>query len=237
MEQNVSSSQLLHTNLDVWGFYIHNGYFSEPELAKLILVLEELQVFNYSSNVSTENLLQCSSKISDLANSEKIKRLLPMLSDNNDWVSIKAFILDKSKAYNWSIPWHQDLKIALKTMTPTPGYGNWSIEAGIPHVQPPVPVLEQMITVRIHLDECHLHNGAMNVIPDTHNRGILSKGEIGTIVINEPIWNCGVSKGGVMVFKPLLLHESPISDRIDPRRILQIEYARTGILAEGLTWH
>ena len=36
----------------------------------------------------------------------------------------------------------------------SPGYGPWTVKAGIAHVRPPIGVLEGMLTLRVHLDDC-----------------------------------------------------------------------------------
>ena len=52
------------------------------------------------------------------------------------------------------------------------------MKEGIPHVQPPTAILEQMLTVRIHLDRTDESNGALKVIPGSHRQGKLSNLEI-----------------------------------------------------------
>ena len=51
-------------------------------------------------------------------------------------------------------PWHQDLSIAVKERHEVAGFGPWSVKEGVP-VQPPVEILESMLTLRLHLDDCH----------------------------------------------------------------------------------
>ena len=60
----------------------------------------------------------------------------------------------------------------IATFNITPG------RAGISHVQPPRAILEQMLTVRIHLDRTDESNGALKVIPGSHRQGKLSNLEI-----------------------------------------------------------
>jgi len=60
-----------------------------------------------------------------------------------------ASCFDKSPEANWLVPWHQDLTIAVRARVDAKGYGPWTVKGGIPHVQPPVPVLERMLTARV----------------------------------------------------------------------------------------
>jgi hypothetical protein len=54
---------------------------------------------------------------------------------------------------NWKVAWHQDLTIAVRHRIEVPGFGPWSVKDGVPHVRSPIESLEQMLTVRLHLDD------------------------------------------------------------------------------------
>ena len=49
---------------------------------------------------------------------------------------------------------------------------------GVPHVQPPVKLLAEMVTLRLHLDFTHSGNGALRVIPGSHLEGRLTASQI-----------------------------------------------------------
>ena len=51
----------------------------------------------------------------------------------------------------------------MQARTAAAGYGPWTVKAGVPHVQPPVAVLEQMLTVRVQLDDSDESNGPLRV--------------------------------------------------------------------------
>jgi len=59
---------------------------------------------------------------------------------------VRAICFDKSPEANWLFLWHQDLTLALSARAEVPGFGPWSTKDGIPHVQPPVEFLQQMLT-------------------------------------------------------------------------------------------
>ncbi|HVV74000.1 MAG TPA: phytanoyl-CoA dioxygenase family protein [Verrucomicrobiae bacterium] len=77
---------------------------------------------------------------------------------------VRGIYFDKTADTNWLVTWHQDLTIAVRAKIEVAGFGSWSMKDGVPHVQPPVSLLEQMITVRLHLDDCDESNGALQVI-------------------------------------------------------------------------
>jgi hypothetical protein len=74
---------------------------------------------------------------------------------------VRGIYFDKHKEANWKVAWHQDLTIAVHERADIDGYGSWSMKAGIPHVQPPVFVLQSMLTLRLHMDHTDESNGAL----------------------------------------------------------------------------
>jgi ectoine hydroxylase-related dioxygenase (phytanoyl-CoA dioxygenase family) len=149
--------------------------------------------------------------------------------------AVRAIFFDKTTQANWIVPWHQDLTITVQKQHQVDGFGRWSKKAGIMHVQPPISVLEKMLTLRIHLDDCMVENGALSVIPGSHRRGRMTHPQIQALRKVTPEVLCPVSKGGVMVMRPLLLHASSASLNPSHRRILHFEYSATQ-LPGGLSW-
>jgi hypothetical protein len=49
---------------------------------------------------------------------------------------VRAIYFDKSEATNWTVAWHQDLTIAVRSRIEVSGFGPWSKKDGIPSVQP-----------------------------------------------------------------------------------------------------
>ena len=86
------------------------------------------------------------------------------------------------------------------------GFGNWTTKKGQLGVIPPLNILENTITFRVHLEETNLGNRALKVISDSHTKGIIridknfKKSNFGNEVV------CDVETGGVMLMKPLILH-------------------------------
>lgn len=125
---------------------------------------------------------------------------------------VRAILFDKTPAANWKVAWHQDLTIAV--MEPCPaggyqaGYRAWSTKAGVTHVQPPISVLENMLTLRLHLDPCGPDNGPLRVIPRSHLAGRLNAEEIAAWQTRGTPQECCLSAGGLLAMRPLLLHAS-----------------------------
>ena len=150
--------------------------------------------------------------------------------------AVRALFFDKTPDANWKVIWHQDLTVAVRQQAEIPGYGPWTEKAGVPHVQPPVEVLEQMLAIRVHLDPCGPENGPVRVIDRTHCLGRLSPEAIDQLRAQWPESECLVAEGALLAFRPLLLHASSPAARPGHRRVIHIEYA-AGPLAPPLVWH
>lgn len=179
------------------------------------------------------NLLQTFPSVAQVAKSEQAKALLHHLLPSEAF-PVRAIFFDKTPGANWNVAWHQDLHIAVAERIETPGYGPWSVKAGVPHVQPPVEVLASMVTIRIHLDDCDATNGALRVIPGSHAAGILGAGEFKRW-LEKPSLVAEVPKGGALVMSPLLLHSSSAAQKPSHRRVLHIEYASCELPGD-LSW-
>jgi len=136
---------------------------------------------------------------------------------------------------NWLVPWHQDLAIAVAGRIETPGFTGWSVKDEVLHVHPPRQILETMVTVRLHLDDCYADNGALKIIPGTHRHGKLGAADIPKWTANGEPTVCEMSKGDGLLMRPLLLHSSSPAESPKHRRVLHIEYA-TEELPNGLKW-
>ncbi len=86
-------------------------------------------------------------KIAEFAITPKVLGLLTTILGIEPF-PVRSIFFDKTPEANWLVPWHQDLSIAVKQRVDLPGYGPWSTKDGVPHVQPPVEILESMIAVR-----------------------------------------------------------------------------------------
>jgi ectoine hydroxylase-related dioxygenase (phytanoyl-CoA dioxygenase family) len=117
-----------------------------------------------------------------------------------------------------------------------PGFGPWSIKAGVVHVKPPAAVLAGMLALRVHLDDCGMDNGPLRVLPGSHRHGFLSSAEVREwIATREPV-TCIARRGDVLAMRPLLLHASSPAEVPAHRRVLHIEYSAQP-LPSPLRWH
>ena len=172
--------------------------------------------------------------IEALARSEKLLNLVRLHTGESPR-PVRAIWFNKSADANWLVAWHQDLAIAVRERVDVPGFGAWSVKEGVPHVQPPVEVLQRMLTVRVHLDDADGENGALQVMAGTHRLGRLSAEQIVAAREERGETLCAAAAGDALLIRPLLLHASGRSTSERPRRVLHLEYAGQE-LPGGLEW-
>jgi ectoine hydroxylase-related dioxygenase (phytanoyl-CoA dioxygenase family) len=200
---------------------------------KLSALFESEQSSAKNKIGGVRNLLRNPSVVA-IVSSPKLVSLLKGLAGEKIF-PVRAIFFDKTTESNWRVPWHQDLAIAVTERIETNSFSGWSIKGGILHVQPPREILESMVTIRLHLDDCHADNGALKVIPSSHLQGKLSATQIAEWTSKEKAVTCEISRGGVLLMRPLLLHSSSPAKNPAHRRVLHIEYA-TAELPNGLQW-
>ena len=176
-------------------------------------------------------LLERSPLISAWAHSEEILALLP-----EGMSPVRGILFDKVPGANWKVAWHQDLTIAVAEKIAVLGYGPWSLKDEVIHVQPPLEVLVSMVTLRLHLDDTPVANGALRVLPGSHAACRLDAEQIRAWRSDTPDHACEAHAGDLLMMKPLLLHASSSSEKPGHRRVVHVEYARTELLHPALRW-
>lgn len=149
-------------------------------------------------------------------------------------VPIRATLFDKSADSNWLVVWHQDTALPLREKRNVAGWGPWSVKEGVFCAHAPTAALEQILAVRIHLDDSNEANGPLRVLPSTHKLGVLTDDQIQDLVNSTEATTCLVGLGGILLMRPLLVHASSKVKSHAPRRVLHIEYAASLSCGEGL---
>jgi ectoine hydroxylase-related dioxygenase (phytanoyl-CoA dioxygenase family) len=180
------------------------------------------------------NVIRRSPLAAAVASSEKFRYVVSRLTGGVAF-PVRAILFDKTDRANWSVPWHQDLAIAVVERTETDGFGPWSVKEGVVHVQPPPQILASMVTIRLHLDDCTADNGALRVLPGSHLQGELGNEAISKWAEHQAPVTCEIRKGGALLMRPLLLHASAPAKNPSHRRVLHVEYAAIE-LPNGLKW-
>jgi ectoine hydroxylase-related dioxygenase (phytanoyl-CoA dioxygenase family) len=149
-------------------------------------------------------------------------------------VPFRATLFDKSPVSNWLVVWHQDTALPLQKRRDIPGWGPWSIKDGVNYAHAPASALEQVLALRLHLDDSVAENGPLRVLPGTHTLGVLTDASLHNLSTQIAAVDCLVRRGGILAMRPLVVHASSKSQSSAPRRVLHIEYAASSTTAEGL---
>jgi hypothetical protein len=149
--------------------------------------------------------------------------------------AVQCTLFTKTAESNWLVSLHQDLSIPVAEWVESAACSGWSQKQGDTFVQPPVSVLENVLAVRLHLDNCDERNGALRVVPGSHRLGRLNSDEALREREARGEYLVSVPKGGAMIMRPLLLHASSKSSVCFPRRVLHFVYGPAA-LPEGLRW-
>lgn len=211
--------------------------FSQQELEEIDTVLQSIDTskenFRKSEDLfAIRQFLKEVPEIKDLIFNENIRKVVKEIFGEKYFV-VKSIYFDKPETSNWYVAYHQDLTISVDKKLELPGFGPWTTKQNQFAVQPPVNVLENIYTIRIHLDDTDENNGALKVVPKSHAKGIYRPETIDWVVETEEI--CNVEKGGIMLMKPLTLHGSNRTTNGKKRRVIHIEFSDTE-LPEVLQW-
>jgi Phytanoyl-CoA dioxygenase (PhyH) len=150
-------------------------------------------------------------------------------------VAVQCTLFDKSPTKNWLVSLHQDLSVPVKQRIEHPDCAGWSEKEGQVYVQPPVNLLEQLVAVRVHADECPTESGALRVIPGSHTFGRLERGKADELRRGRGEIEVPVPRGGALVMRPLILHASSKTTDPKPRRVLHFVFGPPR-LPLGLEW-
>lgn len=148
---------------------------------------------------------------------------------------VRAIVFNKTRVNNWLVSWHQDKTVSVSKRFADPAWGPWSTKDEVLHVQPPLEVLNQMVTIRIHLDDSNSQNGCLSVMPKSHRIGLLNQSQISEYTKCNQSVLCEAEAGSALIMRPHLLHSSSKGSVPSQRRILHIEYSSYD-LPEGVHW-
>lgn len=225
------------SHIHEYGFSVIHKVFSDQEVDEIISVLNTIDTsrenFRKSEDLfAIRQFLKEIPEIKDLIFNDNIKRIIREIFGEK-YIVVKSIYFDKPETSNWYVAYHQDLTISVDKKLELPNFGPWTTKQNQFAVQPPLNILENIYTIRIHLDDTDENNGALKVVPRSHAKGIYRPETIDWTVETEEI--CKVEKGGIMLMKPLILHGSNRTTNGKKRRVIHIEFSDIA-LPKQLSW-
>lgn len=219
------------------GFTVVDAIYSPKEIGD---ILTEINKTNTDKNTfrKTDDLFAIRQFLKEIPATnniifnDKLKTAISGLFGGG-YFAVKSIYFDKPEKSNWFVAWHQDLTISVDKRTDLPGYGPWTVKQNQFAVQPPINILQNNFTIRIHLDDTDEGNGALKVIPGSHLKEVYRPETIDWTTETEH--TCSVKAGGIMFMRPLLMHASNRTTNNKPRKVIHIEFSNSE-LPEGLEW-
>lgn len=214
------------------GFLLVNDFMSEEQICEIV---SELNRFQPSSGIS--GIRNAEKKLHSIAHYLTSSDIIETAGQflNGPAELVRAILFNKTSENNWSVSWHQDKTVAVTNRFNENGWGPWSIKEDIVHVQPPLVVLNQMITFRIHLDASTNENGSLKVIPKSQEQGIIKPDLVPSFIKDKVPTECTGKRGSALIMRPHLLHSSSRGTGPSQRRVLHLEFS-SYILPKGVKW-
>lgn len=207
------------------GWAVTPPLFNPAELVRIIARLEVESLCRVRGGL--RNILD-DDPIANIARSPVVRTAAKAVL-GEDCFAVRGLLFDKTPESNWSVPWHQDLVIAVREKADVSGYGPWSEKLGVPHVQPPKDVLSNMVSLRIHVDDCPPENGPLRFLKSNH------LGSSAPRIESSDIVSVPAQAGTILGFRPLLFHSSLPAEHPKRRRVIHLEFAGCELPTE-LTW-
>lgn len=231
------ASVLLKQEIDELGFSVVNDIYTEGEIKQILTIIESTDsdkaTFRKSEDLfAIRQFLIELPGITALVFNDTLKKLLNDVFGPK-YFAVKSIYFDKPEKSNWYVAYHQDLTISVDQRITLEGFGPWTVKQNQFAVQPPIDILERNFTIRIHLDDTSVDNGALKVVPGSHLQGVYRPETINWEKQHEVI--CEVDRGGIMFMKPLLLHSSSRTTNGQKRRVIHIEFSDVE-LPSSLQW-
>jgi phytanoyl-CoA dioxygenase PhyH len=148
---------------------------------------------------------------------------------------VRSLLLDKTPDNNWGVPWHRDLTIAVKNKAEVQGFSGWREKGEGWYVEPPFELLQKMVTVRVHLDDCLAPDGPLSVVPGSHTWPALPWEALGDRAKTSDTHEVLAHHGDALLMRPLLVHSSNRALKPSHRRVLHLEFCAEK-LPGGLEW-
>jgi len=224
----------IRQEVDEAGFAIVPGILAAQAMDNVTAAMERALIKSGQSAYGMRHLLETVPEVQQVAADPMVRCIVESVLGPKAFV-VRSIFFDKTPEKNWKVAWHQDLTIAVRKRIEVAGFTAWSVKNGAVHVQPPVSVLKRMVTIRLHLDDCGSDNGALQVVPKSHNAGRLSARQISEWRARAQQIPCIVPRGGALLMRPLLLHASSSAKTPSHRRVVHLEFACDS-LPRGLEW-
>lgn len=223
MRESLQGRAIVET-FDQDGYAIVSGLAADREVTAVARALERLHI----PGAGTRNLLRLS-WCRALAQRLKV-RLTHASALHSSFMALQCTLFDKTPECNWLVAFHQDLSIPVWPGIVDPSRGLSSEKEGEKFVQASSEILETLVAVRIHIDDCGAESGPLRVVPGSHHSGRLDDSARHKLRVGLGETQCVVRKGDAVLMRPLILHASSKATTPSRRRVLHYLFGPTSAL-------
>lgn len=227
----------MNKEIAIEGFSIISNVYTDQEIEQILTLINQVDTNKETVRKSADlfAIRQFLKEIPATYNLIFNDRLKEIIQSNfgDHYFVVKSIYFDKPEQSNWFVAYHQDLTISVDKKVDLKNFGPWTVKQAQFAVVPPIEILKDNYTIRIHLDDTDENNGALKVIPKSHLKEIYRPENIDWSIEKET--TCKVKKGAIMIMKPLLLHSSSKTTNNHKRRVIHIEFSKIELPSE-LNW-
>jgi hypothetical protein len=137
------------------GFSIVEGVFTRSDMAQ---VLEGLSAVELQRTKAGARHVLAVPVVQELALDPRMVKIATELVGLGA-VPFRATLFDKSPSANWLVVWHQDTALPLRERFEDAAWGPWSSKAGVLYAHAPAWALEQVVALRVSLDDSWTRTG------------------------------------------------------------------------------
>ena len=158
------------------GFHVVNNVYNKDEINTISNFINNLDttnpIFRKTNDLfAIRQFIKEFPEIKKLLFHERLKEIIKNIG-GEDYFIVKSIYFDKPEKSNWFVSYHQDLTISVDKKIEDENFSNWTNKHNQFAVQPPIEILENIVTVRIHLDDTNEDNGALKVLKKSHLKSI-----------------------------------------------------------------
>ena len=229
--------KVIRRNFQQDGYAVIAAVYSQSELLKIAEEIDRFSATNPEFQQERElfairRIMEEIPSLRQLIFTPALIRIIDEFAEKGSFLT-KSIYFDKPPGSNWFVAWHQDISISVDARRDVLGYAQWMAKSGVIGVVPPLSILENTLTVRIHLDNTDAFNGALKILRGSHHLGIVRKETVDWDQMEEV--TCKVPAGGVMLMRPLTMHASRRAQSGTQRRVIHLEFCNQD-LDGGIQW-
>ncbi|OJJ20257.1 hypothetical protein BKI52_17475 [marine bacterium AO1-C] len=229
------------------GYYIKEKILTPTETTEIGQQIEQATHDNPNFRTSNDlfaihNLLGEIPVLQKILKNPRLTELLANHFPAQNQRCIKAIFFDKPPLSNWVVNWHQDLTINVKekpasysSLPSSDNFRQWIQKSSFWSVQPPLDYLQNIVTVRLHLEDCATENGALKILAGSHQPGITAAQKLDQLKENFEEVTCEIPQGGALIMSPLTWHASSKNRGSQHRRVIHLEFSNMS-LPQDLNW-